>query len=234
MTKRHATTFEFPASYHQHLQQAGASSRLAGGLRSPEDFNPAAAAYNPATPSNPRRGAMTQPSPSSHWSGPFPPPPPPPPPFPPPLSSLTSRSSRAKSSSSSPSPPAAAAAASAIAGKDYFASPFPPPPAPPQHISASRFGGIVSDRCAYQVHNYSFAVYYHLCISALQFFQAPFKSRPVAAADALRREWERLSVNRPSATTAPARNLYKPKEVSDKSTPEFVFRVPICQGSLKY
>ena len=149
MTKRHATTFEFPASYHQHLQQAGASSRLAGGLRSPEDFNPAAAAYNPATPSNPRRGAMTQPSPSSHWSGPFPPPPPPPPPFPPPLSSLTSRSSRAKSSSSSPSPPGAAAAASAIAGKDYFASPFPPPPAPPQHISASRFGGIVSDRCAY-------------------------------------------------------------------------------------
>ena len=148
IAKRHATTFEFPASYHQHLQQAGASSRLAGGLRSPEDFNPAAAAYNPATPSNSRRGAMTQPSPSSHWSGPFPPPPPPPPPFPPPLSSLTSRSSRAKSSSSSPSPPAAAA--SAIAGKDYFASPFPPPPAPPQHISASRFGGIVSDRCARQ------------------------------------------------------------------------------------
>lgn len=126
-------------SYHQHLQQAGASSRLAGGLRSPDDFHPVA--YNhPATPSGSRRGAMTHPSPSSHWSGPFPPPPPPPPPFPPALSSLTSRT-RAKSSSSSPSPPAA----SAIAGKDYFASPFPPPPAPPQHLATSRFSGIVND-----------------------------------------------------------------------------------------
>ena len=59
--------FSYPAciSYHQHLHQAGATSRLSSGGRSPDDFNPAA--YSPVPPPGSRRGAITHSSSSSHW-----------------------------------------------------------------------------------------------------------------------------------------------------------------------